>query len=153
MSEPTEQVDQSPPVSKPAAKRASKPAAEPAAQVSVTVDRTETTGAERLAEDTLVCLEHIRDALAQYGADLSLIRQQFAEASVGQSQLIAQVDALAQQQKLHGQLLVAQAELSRDLRGLLDQFGPALQKWSASPAARIAGVLRRGGAPAAGERV
>ena len=63
-------------------------------------------------------------------------------------ELNTNVAELIRQQGLHGQLLLAQAHVMKDVRALLDQFGPLLDQWASSPKAKVAaalGGLRRAG--------
>jgi len=53
------------------------------------------------------------------------------------------LDDLTTKADLQGQLLVLQAEVLREVRGLIERFGPLLEKWASGPVGKFAGRLRR----------
>jgi hypothetical protein len=69
------------------------------------------------------------------------IGEQLAELLALVRVLGTDLGTLAEQQRLHGQLLVAQAQVLAEVQRLLATFGPVLEKWQASPGARLAGFL------------
>jgi hypothetical protein len=56
-----------------------------------------------------------------------------------------ELHAVARVQTQQTQLLLAQARVLREVQELLTRYSPMLERWASSPAAKLAGLVRRGG--------